>query len=107
VVAGTGAALLLAGAITGGLAIGKKSVVNANCSGLVCNHTGETAVNAGRAFGTASTVGLSLGAVGLATGAVLYFTAKRPPRIEQKAARWEGGIAASPDGVSIRVKGAW
>lgn len=107
VAGGVGAAALIVGAVTGGLALSKKSVVSADCKGLVCSHEGEQAVNAGRTLGTVSTVGFVVGAAGLVTGAVLFFTAPRAPRVGDKTARWEGGFTAGPGGASISLKGAW
>jgi len=98
VAGGAGVALVVVGAVTGGLALGKKSVVNADCAGLVCNAAGEAAVNAGKTLGTVSTVGFALGAAGVAAGAVLFFTAPKQVKIE---------ASAGPGSLSASFKGVW
>jgi hypothetical protein len=108
VAGGAGAVLVIVGAVTGGLALAKKSTVNADCKGLSCSSTGEQAVSAGKTLGTVSTVGFVVGAAGLGAGAVLFFTAPRARTPDAKGARWEGlAIAGGPDGASMSMKGAW
>ena len=104
VAGGAGAALVVVGAVTGGLALGKKSTVNADCAGLVCNSTGEAAVKAGKTLGTVSTIGFTVGAAGLVAGAVLFFTAPRQARVE---GRWDGGFTVGPGSASASLKGVW
>ncbi len=98
VAGGAGVALVVVGAVTGGLALGKKSVVGADCQGLVCSSTGEAAVNAGKTLGTVSTVGFVVGAAGLAAGAVLFFTAPGRAKVE---------VTAGPGGAAATLKGVW
>jgi hypothetical protein len=107
VVGGAGAALVLVGAVTGGLAIGKKGVVDSDCPGLVCSPTGEAAVSAGKTLGTVSTIGFAVGAAGLAAGAVLFFTAPRRAKAESAATLWDGGFAVVPGGAAATFKGVW
>jgi hypothetical protein len=79
---GLGVASLVVGAVTGGLAIGKKSTVQANCGAnagfsgdsSACNQTGVSAGNALKALGAASTATIVVGAVGLGVGVVLLAT---------------------------------
>jgi hypothetical protein len=108
---GVGAAMLVVGGVTGGLALSKKSTVNADCKNLVCTSTGQSAVTAGRTLGNVSTAGFVIGGAALATGIALYFTAPKKPAGESRAAGLPAGIAggidAGPQGVSATVKGVF
>jgi serine/threonine-protein kinase len=70
------------------------------CSGNHCNSTGASLRNDAFNAGTVSTVAFVVGAVGLAGGAVLWFTAPSPttPRV---------GAAVGPGGGTVVVGGAW
>jgi hypothetical protein len=103
-VGGVGGAMLLVGAITGGLTLAKKSTINANCNGTSCNHEGKLAADRAKTTGLVSTIGFSVGAAGLVTGAVLLLTA--PKKTEEKAAA-HYDIDAGPGGFSVRVKGVF
>jgi hypothetical protein len=82
VTGGLGVASLVAGAITGGLAIGKKSTIVANCGPndghpsdpSACNQTGVTAGNALKALAAASTATFVVGVVGVGVGVALFVT---------------------------------
>lgn len=71
---GLGAAGLLVGGITGGLAWRNASIADAECKQLVCNRVGAQAVVDGRAMATWSTIGFAVGGAGLVAGAVLFLT---------------------------------
>jgi hypothetical protein len=62
------------GAVTGGMALGEKSIVDANCIGTMCNATGLSAVDSGRTLGLVSTIGFITGAVALAGVIILAAT---------------------------------
>lgn len=85
VAGGVGVASVAFGAVTGIITVNKKSTANANCSDRhrVCNQAGVDANESGKTYGTLSAVGLGLGVVGLATGAILWLTA---PPVHAKAA---------------------
>jgi hypothetical protein len=70
---GAGSAVLVLGTALGVLTILKKSTVNANCPGMVCNQVGFDAVSAGRALGAGSAATFVLGTlgVGFGVGAIL------------------------------------
>jgi hypothetical protein len=102
-----GGASLVVGAVAGGLALSKKKVVDADCPSLHCTSAGEAALDTGRTLGTVSTAFVSLAAAGLAAGAILFFTAPNAAKPDDKAARWEGGFSAGPDGAAMTVKGVW
>jgi hypothetical protein len=62
------------GAVTGGIALGDKSTVDAHCTGLVCDQTGKNAVDDGRTMGLISTIGFIAGGIGVAAAVVLFLT---------------------------------
>jgi hypothetical protein len=78
---GAGAASLLVGAVTGGLALSKHSALLEKCPDGKCYASQQTAlqsdVDAFHAMGTASTVTFAAGGVLAATGVVLVVTAPR------------------------------
>jgi hypothetical protein len=63
------------GAVTGGLAIGSMSTVNAHCPGKVCDPTGTQARADAWTYSTLSTIGFIVGGVALATSAVVLIVA--------------------------------
>lgn len=67
---GLAGAGLIAGSVTGGLALGKASAARQNCIGLSCNPTGYDDVNSGRTLGTISTVGFIAAGVGVVVGVI-------------------------------------
>jgi hypothetical protein len=106
VVGGLGLAGLAVGGVAGGLALGKKQVVDENCPELQCqNEEGWAAVDDANAFATVSTVGFAVGLAGLATGAVLVLTA--PDKKNEASVRAELRAGAFRDGIAVGVKGAF
>jgi hypothetical protein len=106
VVGGLGLAGLAVGGVAGGLALGKKQVVDENCPDLQCqNEEGWAAVDDANAFATVSTVGFAVGLAGLATGAVLVLTA--PDKKNEASVRAELRAGAFRDGIAVGVKGAF
>ena len=85
VAGGVGAAGVVFGAVTGIVALNKKSTADANCSDdrRVCNQAGVNANESGKTYGTLSGVGLGVGVVALAAGAYLWLTA--PPGVARSA----------------------
>jgi hypothetical protein len=79
VAGGVGAFGVAFGAVTGVVTLSKKGTANANCddSQHLCNQVGRDATSSGETYGTLSVVGFSVGIVGLATGAYLWFTAPK------------------------------
>jgi hypothetical protein len=80
---GVGTAGVLFGAVTGVVALNKKSTADANCSDerRVCNPAGVEANESGKTYGTLSGVAFGVGVIGLAAGAYLWLTApKAAPR---------------------------
>lgn len=100
---GTGAAGLVFGGVMGGLAVGKKNIVEERCRGLNCDAEGIDAVNQGRTFGNLSTVGMAAGGVLAAVGAVLVITA---PKATPKTSWLTGvGATATANGAFVGVEG--
>jgi hypothetical protein len=100
VTGGVGAASIAFGAVTGIITLSKKSTANANCSdGLkVCNPAGVDANESGRTFGALSTIGLTVGVVGLAAGAYLWLTApSAPPRAAHSSIPLRPGLRVRPE----------
>jgi hypothetical protein len=88
-----GAAGLVVGGVTGGLALGKKSDIDSspNCDGNRCERSEADLVDSYSTLRTVSTVGFIAGAVLAATGAVLVLTSPKEP--EQVALRVGPGMA--------------
>lgn len=74
---GVGAAGLVVGGVTGGLALAGKSTVAAHCVGTRCDVEGKQAADRAKALGWASTVGFGVGIAAVATGAVLWLAGSR------------------------------
>jgi hypothetical protein len=75
VVGGVGLAAVVAGAITGGLAVSQNGKAKDNCSGTVCNQDGLDAINRTRPLGNASTALFVVGGAGLAAGVLMFVLA--------------------------------
>jgi hypothetical protein len=80
---------LALGAIFGGVAVSKRSDLDALCPNKACDATGQSARNDAWTFATVSTIGLVSGAVLFAGGAVMFLLAPRASK----------HIAVSPFGV--------
>jgi hypothetical protein len=93
VVGSVGLAGLAAGAVTGGLALGAKGVVDDNCIGTACNAEGFDAVERGRTFGTVSTIAFAVGGAATVAGVVLVLTAPTTT----------GGVDATSQALTLRA----
>lgn len=74
---GVGGAGVLVGAITGFVALGKHGDLSDACPGGTCPSDKQSDVDSYKTMGTVSTVSFIVGGVGLAAGAVLWFTAPK------------------------------
>jgi len=92
VVGGVGVAMLVVGAVTGGLAIGKKSEVDRNCVGG-CNDAARDASRAGKTLATLSTVTFIAGGVAAAGGVLMIVLGKPRAPITAAASPLPGGAA--------------
>jgi serine/threonine-protein kinase len=98
VAGGVGVVGLAVGGVFGLKAVSNKKDADPYCSGGDCTDPrGVTAGNDAHAAGNAATVGLVVGAVGLAAGLTLWFTAPK----EQPATQVGFGLG------TVQVRGAW
>lgn len=95
---GVGVAGLAVGTIFGVKAMGSKSDADKACSGNVCStDAGVTAGNDAHAAGNVATIGMVVGAVGIAGGLALWFTApKEGPAVQ-------AGLGPG----TVQIRGAW
>ncbi|MBX3231625.1 MAG: tetratricopeptide repeat protein [Labilithrix sp.] len=89
---GVGGAGLVFGGVTGALAMSKHGDLDTQCPAGRCPPSASGDVDSFRTMATLSTVGFIVGAVGVAAGAVLWFTAPK----KQTGFEWHpyvGGVA--------------
>ena len=117
IVGGVGLVAVVAGAVTGGLAMSENSTAKDNCDGTVCNQDGLDAIDSVRPLGNASTALFVVGGVGVAAGVLMFIlapsgggesdddagdaTAKRGLVLRP----WVGGTADL--GAVTGIRGAW
>jgi hypothetical protein len=108
VVGGIGIAVLAAGGIAGGLALGKQKIVDDRCDNLKCDETGWAARESGRTLGNISTAGFAVGLAGLATGVVLVLTApSAKAEVRAKPELRAGVLRAGATGAVLGMVGAF
>ncbi len=108
---GVGLAGVAVGAITGGLALGKKSVIEANCSGTLgtaCTREGKDAADDAQSLATASTVGFGVGIAGLVTTVVLIVSEPKQKALDANARRVKAGmLSVTSQGAVFGVEGSF
>jgi hypothetical protein len=87
------------GTIFGLQSMSKHSDASTKCPGACSDQAGVELWNDARSAGTLSTIGFAVGGVGLATGAILWFTAKTPSRTTALQADIGPG--------SVQIRGSW
>jgi hypothetical protein len=97
VTAGVGAAGLLAGLVSGVLAVTKKGELDGHCTGNLCDATGIDTYRSAATFADVSTAGLVVGGVLLAGGAAMVLLTPSTPR----------GTGIGTPGVELGLGGAW
>jgi tetratricopeptide (TPR) repeat protein len=71
---GTGAGFLVAGAVTGGLALGKRSALEDDCIGTTCRSSSDSDIHSLRVLSVSTDVLIGTGAAAGITGLVLLLT---------------------------------
>jgi hypothetical protein len=97
---GTGGAVLVAGIVTGIVAVGLSEDAKEECSGQRCPPTAEPAIDRANTLANVSNVMLPLGAIGVAYG--LFELLTHLPDDAQTARGSATTLAISPTSVSIR-----
>jgi hypothetical protein len=110
VVGGVGIAGLVVGGATGGLVLGKKGTIQANC-GLggdpaACNHTGFLAASSAKTLGIVSDVGFAVGGAAVVTAVILLVTDHAPKRVGLPGV-WIGAPSARGQGPTVGLNGAF
>jgi hypothetical protein len=89
---------LVVGAVTGGLAVGQKNIVEAQCIHAACSDEGMAAANRAASFATWSDAGFAVAAIGATAGVTLVLLAPAPKR----AQRVSLSVSAGELGASVR-----
>jgi hypothetical protein len=91
-----GAAGLVVGGATGGMALAGKSTIDAHCTGTLCDVDGKHVADQAKAYGWASTAAFGAGGAAVAAGAILWLVSPRrsgPERSALAPASWNAGGA--------------
>lgn len=95
---GVGAAGLVLGAITGGIALGKHSDLDKACTGGKCPSDKKDDVSSYHTVATLSTVGFIVAGVGVAAGAALWFLG--PKKEVTTGITWQPYVGAGNGGIT-------
>jgi hypothetical protein len=89
-IGGVGAVGVLFGTVTGVAALNRKSSADSNCNDATrtCNEAGVAANEAGKTYRALSTLGFSVGLVGLAAGAYLLLTSPKASAPAHSSSPW-------------------
>lgn len=98
---GIGAAGVILGGVTGGLALSEKHKADHECPDFNCTPAGLDSVQNGRSLARVSTIGFAVGGAGLAAGLILFLTRPKQP------APVTTDVAVGRDGVALTLKGVW
>jgi hypothetical protein len=120
VIGGVGIAGLAVGGVMGGLALGKKSIIDASCGvgknpkdptdELFCKPDGLTAVDAVKPLGLGSTIGFAVGLAGVGTAIVMILTEpKKATPVTGARTPWISAsvLSAGPGGALVGAHGSW
>ena len=86
---GVGGASLVAGGVTGGLALMKRSTLQDECHGEKCPSSSADTIDAYHTLGTVSAITLGVGVAGIGTGIVLLLTDSKPADAPRTGLRWQ------------------
>ncbi|MEP7123809.1 MAG: hypothetical protein ABJE95_22965 [Byssovorax sp.] len=116
-VGGVGLAALALGGVMGGLALGKKSVIEAHCGSAIkepsdtsCDQTGFDAASASKPLTLVSTIGFAAGLAGIGTAVVLLLTEHRPAKAVTSArCPWISAdvLSFGPTGATLGAHGTF
>jgi hypothetical protein len=102
VAGGVGVAGVGVGAVTGGLAIGKKGVVQEHCGAdYSCDQTGYDASRSGKTLSTVSTVSFAVGAVGIGLATYLVLSSGGEPAKKERPVKASFEPSVGPGGFSL------
>jgi hypothetical protein len=117
VAGGVGVAALALGGVMGGLALGKKSTIEAHCGSAIhesvatrCDQTGYDAGQSVKPLGLVSTIGVIAGLAGVGTAVVLLVTEHRPAKPATGArGPWIAAdvLSIGPGGAMLGAKGSF
>lgn len=112
VAGGIGILGIAVGSVTGILVFSKKSTVNRDCSGNVCNESGVSAANSGKTLANVSNVAFGVGIAGLVTATILLVTARHDEPLAKAAgatrsAHWEPLVVSAPGGGWAGLQHTW
>jgi hypothetical protein len=86
---GVAGAALVVGGVTGGLALGKKSDIEKNCVGTVCNAQGKSAADSGQSLALVSTIAVTSAVVLGGVAVALFLTDKSSGGTGARAGAWQ------------------
>ncbi|MRG95831.1 tetratricopeptide repeat protein [Polyangium spumosum] len=100
---GVGAVGILGGIVTGVITWAQKEPIEKNCSGRICNPTGEGAKDTAAITGVVSSVALPVGLGALAAGVILYLTEPPPSKFGSTEPRLRLRADASPGRGGVEI----
>ncbi|MBI5533847.1 MAG: tetratricopeptide repeat protein [Deltaproteobacteria bacterium] len=103
VIGGVGAAGLVAGGVTGMMALGKKNEMEDNCAGA-CNDAARDAADSGRTLALLSTVSFAVGLAGVGVGSYLLLTS---PSKEPASPSVAIAPTTLPRGAGLSIQGSF
>lgn len=107
IIGGVGVASLIVGAITGGLVLRDKSVVDEECNGKACSADGFAAVESGRILGPVTTVALVVGGVGVGVGTIWLIARPSAKSDAPPEAAVSMGLGVHTTGATWRLEGSF
>ncbi len=116
-IGGAGVTGLVLGGVMGGLALGKRSTIEAHCGTAIklwdpalCDQTGVDAGKSVKTLGLVSTVGFAAGLAGVGTAVVLLLTQPKPAKSATGArGSWISAdmLSVGPTGATLGVHGSF
>ncbi len=107
IIGGVGLASLVVGAITGGLVLHDKSVVDKECAGKACSADGFAAAKNGRTLGPVTTVALVVGGVGVGVGTIWLIARPSVKHDAPPRAALSMGPTVGTTGATWRLEGSF